>query len=468
MVAKVLRTCGWLTAMSLLFAHGVFSLAAEDAELPEKPSTYLEYCQQEFEYFRPLVKHYRDNTADSPELQGKVSDYLETCLRKASGLGDVPTREKLIEQGANLLKEGTDSPFVKMYQAQEILAEGRWLEARELVEAANAAMAEQLYLPQHRVLCRDLLWHTQLCFSNDARANAADQLFEALVEWITTETDDKNQRILYAKYVAAKNRQFDEEVKFAAARKVIDNPATSPWMKEMMQGLLAHGEAWKSRGHGFANEVTEEGWKGFEEKMPKAAEHFEAAWRLKPEYPEAASELVDMAMAGYSSKSTDEWFNASIKAEIDFPSAYHHYRWSKHARWGGNNNELFLLAYRWINAGRFDTNQPYMGIEALKNVGSELNDNMEFVKDDTARKLCRTALEGMAEDPKHDSSVSSIYSREDLLTEWGAVATKSVTTERLWKRLKSWEKIGTHEFSSGGVLTDTLPFLVSTLVSAPP
>jgi hypothetical protein len=437
MVASLLRTCGWLSAISLFL--GQWSWAADDPELPEKPGTHLEYCQQEFEYFRPLVRLYSETTADSPELQDKVSEYLETCLRKASGLGNLPSREKLIEQGSELLEAGTDSPFVKMYHAQEILPEGRWLEARELVEAANAAMAESPYLPQHRVLCRDLLWHTQLCFSNDARAAAAQQLFDALAEWITTDADEKNQRILYAKYVAAKNRQYDDEVKFAAARKIIDSPATNPWTKEMMQGLLAHGEAWKSRGSGFANEVTEEGWKGFQEKMPEAAEHFEAAWRLKPEFPEAASELVDMAMAGYSSKSTDEWFDTSIKAEIDFPSAYHHYRWSKHARWGGNNNELFLLAYRWINASRFDTNQPYMGIEALKNVGSELQDNMEFVKDDTARKLYRTALEGMAENPKHHSSVCSVYSREDLLSEWGAVAMKFGYDR---EALDTFEKLG--------------------------
>jgi hypothetical protein len=424
MAARLIRVCVYLIAIHLNFGFWASDLVADDPELPKEPSTHLEYCQQEFAYFQPLVKLYGETTADTHEMQAEVEKYLETCLRKASGLGNVPTREKLIEQGAELLKSGTDSPFVKMYHAQELLAEGHWIEARELVEAANQEIAKPPYLPQHRVLCCDLLWHTQLCFSTEARAAAAQQLFDALVEWITTDADEENQRILYAKYVAAKNRQYDDEVKFAAARKIIDSPGTNPWTKEMVQGLLARDEAWKSRGTGFANEVTEDGWKGFEEKMPLSAKHFEAAWRLKPEFPEAAGELVSVAMAGYSDRSTDEWFELAIKAQIDYSLAYHNYRWSKHERWGGNNNELFLLAYRWINAGRFDTNQPYMGIEALKNIGSELKDNMEFVKDDTARKLYRTALEGLAADPLHAPSVRSVDSRNDLLTEWGAIAMK--------------------------------------------
>lgn len=56
------------------------------------------------------------------------------------------------------------------------------------------------------------------------------------------------------------------------------------------------GFAWKARGGGWAREVTEEGWKGFRDRLAKARAVFEEAEKLPAKDPEMYAQMIILAM----------------------------------------------------------------------------------------------------------------------------------------------------------------------------
>jgi hypothetical protein len=88
------------------------------------------------------------------------------------------------------------------------------------------------------------------------------------------------------------------------------------------------------------------------------------AWKLHPEYPEAASRMIAVAMGmgepepGPDAATTRQWFDRAVTAQFDYLPAYNAYAWSLHPRWGGSVDELYAFGLACLNTGRFDTAVP--------------------------------------------------------------------------------------------------------------
>ena len=54
------------------------------------------------------------------------------------------------------------------------------------------------------------------------------------------------------------------------------------WLALMLEGEYEIEAAWKARGHGFADTVTQEGWKDFHDHIEKARASISKAWELRP------------------------------------------------------------------------------------------------------------------------------------------------------------------------------------------
>ncbi|MDH7501935.1 MAG: hypothetical protein QHJ82_04360 [Verrucomicrobiota bacterium] len=80
-------------------------------------------------------------------------------------------------------------------------------------------------------------------------------------------------------------------------------------------------EAWKARGSGWANTVTPEGWKGFEDHLAKARAALTQAWKLHPQRPLAPCCMVTVAMGDSDANETRIWFDRAIEGQIDLQTA---------------------------------------------------------------------------------------------------------------------------------------------------
>ena len=61
---------------------------------------------------------------------------------------------------------------------------------------------------------------------------------------------------------------------------VRDQGDSFQWLALVLEGEFQINEAWKARGGGYSDTVTEKGWEGFREHLAEARKYFTKAWKL--------------------------------------------------------------------------------------------------------------------------------------------------------------------------------------------
>ena len=95
-----------------------------------------------------------------------------------------------------------------------------------------------------------------------------------------------------------------------------------PWLLNMVGGKFHVNAAWKKRGNGVANTVTQLGWEGFSKELGDANESFQAAYKLQPTYPEAATTMITVAMGQNDAPGLRQWFDRAVQGQFDYEHAY--------------------------------------------------------------------------------------------------------------------------------------------------
>ncbi|NOY76196.1 MAG: hypothetical protein GXP32_10480 [Kiritimatiellaeota bacterium] len=239
-----------------------------------------------------------------------------------------------------------------LYAVNELSSQGYPTAIRE---AVNEDMAEAVY--------RTGNWSQAKEYSDRAETLVAETI------------DPKNLPDKYGDRIAYQFVFRDIWINWLSILKSIRRRAShmSPWMTAMFDGYFLHKRAWKARGGGWAGSVSKDGWKNFKKYGTAAGELFRKAWVIHPEYPEAPAKLISTAMAGHTRPGEDEefWFNQSVKAQMDYHTAYSNYFWALRPRWGGSHAAMLNLGIRAYNTKRFDTNVPRYLLHALLNIADE-------------------------------------------------------------------------------------------------
>lgn len=115
-------------------------------------------------------------------------------------------------------------------------------------------------------------------------ATALDQFKQGFEDGSFTPADE--EEIAYILTEDWGSRFFDRN-NSAVIQIVLGHPEYK-WLALKLQGAMEIEEAWKARGSGWANTVTPEGWKGFEDHLVKARAALTQAWKLHPQRPPRA------------------------------------------------------------------------------------------------------------------------------------------------------------------------------------
>ena len=160
----------------------------------------------------------------------------------------------------------------------------------------------------------------------------------------------------------------DAEICFAeiAALENID-----PWIAHVTSGVYHVAKGWRHRGSGYAASVTQEGWDKFEEQLDLARTALSAAHDLHPEYPEAATHMIRVAMAKPGDVDLKEWFNRAVNAHFDYIPAYDNLMWALRPRWRGSRQEMLKFGIACLNTRRYDTRVPSQFLVSLYQIGDE-------------------------------------------------------------------------------------------------
>jgi len=102
--------------------------------------------------------------------------------------------------------------------------------------------------------------------------------------------------------------------------------------------------AWHARGSGFANTVTEEGWKLFKERLTVAQEALEKAWALNPKDPRIAVDMmyVNLGLSG-GREQMELWFSRAMELDANNYDACYQKSFYLEPKWNGSDEEMLAF-----------------------------------------------------------------------------------------------------------------------------
>jgi len=176
-------------------------------------------------------------------------------------------------------------------------------------------------------------------------------------------------------------------------------PTASPWILNYLYGHTHVKLAWEARGTGWASTVTDDGWRALHEHMQKARDYLTKAQALHPDFPEPATEMIAVAMGDGERLQVDgrEWFEKSVRAQLDFYPAYEAYQLSLWPRWGGSRRAMFDVGVECLQTGRYDTYVPFQLFRAVEGIIRDADNDFSILRDPEVQVALWQVLTTMGE-----------------------------------------------------------------------
>jgi hypothetical protein len=315
---------------------------------------------------RTLADAYRAVGAKDPKWDGPTLKFLDamayyftyTSAGRPYREGvDVPTAEQCKALGQAAADAGCPDPLVMYCRGALMVNLGDRPAGGQMVGESVRGLVKRKY-PPNRVLAAvrrvKELWPRDTQFELLER-NAALSVADAVPNAPAGELR-RAATVIEHLFTA-----LPTDRKLAFCEELGRRGKADPWLVELFRGRYEVRAAWDARGSGFAHTVNDDGWKGFHDHLAKARDHLVKAHQLHPEFPEAATEMIPVAMgAGERLNTTPrEWFDKAAAAQFDYAEAYDHYVYSLWPRWGGSFEQMYGYGIECLKTGRFDTVVPY-------------------------------------------------------------------------------------------------------------
>lgn len=166
-------------------------------------------------------------------------------------------------------------------------------------------------------------------------------------------------------------------------------PGVDPYVLKVVTGMREIEAAWECRGSDWGYTVTSQGWKGFSYHLDLARKALTLAWKSHPEYPQAPTLMITVAMAGEADpgETPRMWFDRAVAAEWDHAAAYITLENAILPRWGGSIEELYAFGAECARTKRFDSDVPWNLITELRQIDSEMGGKEYYDKPKTIELL---------------------------------------------------------------------------------
>lgn len=327
---------------------------------------------------------FRERSHQNAQLIPQAEEFLEGYCLRISQSPKAPPIEQLVKSGVSLFDEGLEDPYVNVALAAVLFDSGqqqnvsfqRVLEAIEpMFESKQSPWLEARF----QRLKTNLIIGAQADTNNvRTTAESRKQLARLVASLVNVAGNPKltsvERRLLVELEEACSERWPRSEFRNYMTQLLVSDPATDEWVREIVLARDHHDLAWKARGAGFAHTVTTDQWEQFHIQIERARAHALRAWKLKPDLPEAAVELIKITMAAEGTAGEDVrfWFDEAAHADFAYAQAYTSYVWALRPRWGGSIPQMLAFARECLDTNRFDTEVPALFHKIVRDVAEEL------------------------------------------------------------------------------------------------
>ena len=150
--------------------------------------------------------------------------------------------------------------------------------------------------------------------------------------------------------------------------KAVDVTKPTPKLNYLYLCLKGHSYvawAWRARGCGWANTVTQEGWKLFGQRLRIASSALQKAYRLNPGQPYAPREMMAVDVGLSRPRQIPLWFQRAMRANPDDCPACHFMIWALQGRWFGSADAMLAFGNWCLKYGHWKSGIPFFFLEAL-------------------------------------------------------------------------------------------------------
>lgn len=400
-----------LAATALLTAMPPAGAQQPPATKPATPSTQpaapatkpakgwaseADFYRDSVSYFRKLLADvYARSGAKDPAWDADAKAFLDKTaaflaleeVRSFYHPADKPSAAELLKTGQALLDRGCGD-MVVCYAISELLsAVGQDDQAYDMIVRADKT--RQLSKLSE---CLGLRMTTRIVKMGRALDGSTGKMYAAIA---AGPLDNAARRLRYRMVVDA-----DKPVSWQASLIAgIDAlPNRDPWLRDMLAGRLHIDMAWEARGRGFADTVTDEGWKGFFSNLKLARDCLVRAHTVAPEMADSCSQMIVVAMGGSDTLKEDpaKWFRLGLAAQPDYHHLYLNYLGSLLPRWGGTYDQMLAAGLEAIREPRYDTLAPWHFIMSVESVCRDMGRPWVLLQSPKVYDLVAQTFDGYA------------------------------------------------------------------------
>ncbi|EEF62314.1 GYF domain-containing protein [Pedosphaera parvula] len=297
-------------------------------------------------------------------------------------LGDPTTMTELerFQLAQRVLELGCKDPLVLFLCARY------QMEAQagdELFQKAAAGMKVAAYAPSVKFCWNlELAHRAQGWHRNQALLEVDNQNVALLAVMLKEKEFNKSDMsVLKDCIMEGYGANFFDRRKDAVCNTLESTPGAEPWLVHYARGVFYVKKAWEARGSGTSGSVTDEGWRGFTDNLSRAENELTQSWKLNPQDPSAATEMIAVAMGQNVDARKDMrlWFDRAVAAQIDCAGAYHSLFWGFRPRWFGSHEDMLALGRACLKTGRYDTKVPRQFLTIVKDISSEQEDDYNAI-----------------------------------------------------------------------------------------
>jgi len=264
------------------------------------------------------------------------------------------------EDGYKIVGQGNDSLYflVPLYAVGEA-QKATWVRDlnRQIISRLNADKSSHA-----------LLWIIY------QKARNRDALNNVLSGIVAGDFDQAPLRYVYHHLfpLAKKMKNGDNLTRLRQTLK--QRPQLDPWISDALEGKIEYEIAYEWRGSGWADSVTDEGWKEFHRHSKIAYEYLEKAWKRHPELPEPAIELISLTNSNCIRNEIMIWCERALTAQVDHSDICGNMLWALRPRWGGSWDQMLAFGQKIADGSPalYNTSAPLAYLWAVQNVAEEI------------------------------------------------------------------------------------------------
>lgn len=341
--------------------------------------------------------------------------------------GSAAVDEALALQGQPLEAAGCDNPIVLYWLGTHALKTGEMDRATSMLERAGRGLLGkpdaaliQFFVGRDGYSAASKLkgWREGWPWFCLARDSMADAITSG-----TFDTEGTQFAFRWMNDFAQQSWNTDAEFWGVIRRKINTSPQkVDPWLDKMIEGESETQRAWDDRGSELAFKVTDQEWAGFHGHTAKARQALEAAWRMHPDRPEAATSILTpcLGLERGQASALRLWFDRARAAQYDYAPAYQKLSWGLRPRWFGSWDEMRELGEECLDEGRYETLVPMNYLRILRDIGSDIPGGRwrtVFRAPGVAENL-EKMFDGYASRPEYEVARSRLLAQRAVAMAW--------------------------------------------------